>query len=1297
MMNRYLIAFVAAAAVLPAHAQQTQPAAGNVEFRQMFKESARNMSVSDDGSRLVLCFPKHVLVWDIVKGQKIAQVPATDPAAAIIRGDKLIVAAGTAGGLSKFSTKDFSLSFSVETPLADLVHISAPRGAAFAGRVLVSGRNGLCLVDIESKSSTVLCKPPAGWVGAAGHFSTDGATVHYGDMLYRIVSEKDGPRLLSLCRLPARMSEPNYASLLSLGIDSVHQPYSYKPVAEGLGLMLIPDAASPVFYCLTQDRLDCRLLETTVPLAGSRKVAKMDIRMSRHTKAASLRPAALGSYLAAQQGAAAVSVEGEVYIFVRAENGVWQARTAEFDLSPATQAASAPAFAPVNLAAPVRQMEMSEDGKYLFAALGIAREIAVLDVATGKAVRLLSSQNPIALMCRGNKLFVGNDTDGTVTVFSLDTWTARGKLAVGDYPIIDFSAPGGKHFQGKLLATDGSNTYLVDTTANRSQLLKGAGPWNYTGNTINDRDAGEVLKELGGKPVPPPNPGSHFGWRYRRQYHGGAQSRPDSAGSAMSEQHGPWATAQDVTASLTHELYNDNVTTCRPEDGWVFNRLGVARTVLCDGGPSLQDKGMTDMALAATIEGATYIYAVDKLYHRLYRLEMPPPPAGVSRGEFPHRIEVGRPVRHALLDAPTEPSKYTLVRGPQGIRLAPDGTLDWTPTGKDVGSHNVKLRVQSGEDMSFIRFRVEVFPQGDRGLLGDAILVSSRDAAVSLAPDYRAMLVLDKMDLKVIGPDGRGLISSFHLDRQYDGVWQRQGGYLACRQGKLYLLDQMLKEKKEIAVPGQVLQVEPSPRQPCTYVLASSNEKDAANGKQLFVLDETRSELKPIRQAFADRIAMDPKGQFLFATFDNSQTKGYLIDRWGGVWTVRNARHVLVAYSMQGAILKPHKAVQINDIPQDILVSADGQHIAFRMSTESWLADRAMKLAEKPLSVKAAHMHPSLPLVLAVVDGSLRITDFSAKDATAKLDISRLEDGESVLRATFCPDGRFVLAVTSANAGGRAITRLRSLPLNLSEAELASLPKTPGPPEKAPPPSGTTTLPAFEDPAVAAAPATAPAFVTEAVDIKEIESFSLKRPTKELTAKEIGRAYMDSVAVIRCGNGSGTGFVIGSSGYILTCDHVLGAKGDVKIGLRSGANDLEWASARTIARDAANDLALLKVSVKQKLTPVPLAAGKPDQGEEVTVIGHPGLGTRTLDYTLTSGIVSKADYRVEKLSFIQTTATINPGNSGGPMFDQKGCLLGVVVLKNTEQEKTSFAIGPERIRAFLQWCAKGPASAPAGK
>ncbi len=100
---------------------------------------------------------------------------------------------------------------------------------------------------------------------------------------------------------------------------------------------------------------------------------------------------------------------------------------------------------------------------------------------------------------------------------------------------------------------------------------------------------------------------------------------------------------------------------------------------------------------------------------------------------------------------------------------------------------------------------------------------------------------------------------------------------------------------------------------------------------------------------------------------------------------------------------------------------------------------------------------------------------------------------------------------------------------------------------------------------------------------------------------------------------------------------------------------------KVVGRDQRTDLAVIKISVKEKLPVVALGdSEKVRVGEWVAAIGSP-FG---LQETITSGIVSAVRQSLpiegrEYADLIQTDAAINRGNSGGPLCNMKGEVIGI--------------------------------------
>ncbi|MFN7529323.1 MAG: HhoA/HhoB/HtrA family serine endopeptidase [Dolichospermum sp.] len=144
----------------------------------------------------------------------------------------------------------------------------------------------------------------------------------------------------------------------------------------------------------------------------------------------------------------------------------------------------------------------------------------------------------------------------------------------------------------------------------------------------------------------------------------------------------------------------------------------------------------------------------------------------------------------------------------------------------------------------------------------------------------------------------------------------------------------------------------------------------------------------------------------------------------------------------------------------------------------------------------------------------------------------------------------------------------------------------------------------------------------------------------------------------RVERGSGSGFIINSSGQILTNSHVVDGADLVTVTLKDGRTF----KGKVLGEDAVTDVAVIQIDANKLPT---LALGKSDTlqpGEAVIAIGNP-LG---LNNTVTSGIISATDRSSsdigasdKRVDYLQTDAAINPGNSGGPLLNARGEVIGM--------------------------------------
>jgi len=161
--------------------------------------------------------------------------------------------------------------------------------------------------------------------------------------------------------------------------------------------------------------------------------------------------------------------------------------------------------------------------------------------------------------------------------------------------------------------------------------------------------------------------------------------------------------------------------------------------------------------------------------------------------------------------------------------------------------------------------------------------------------------------------------------------------------------------------------------------------------------------------------------------------------------------------------------------------------------------------------------------------------------------------------------------------------------------------------------------------------------------------------------------------------GGGSGFIVSKDGLIVTNKHVVS---DQEAEYTVMTNDEKRHSAKVMAIDPTNDVAILKIEAGNSLPILELAdSGNLKIGQTVIAIGN-SLGE--FRNTVSKGIISGLKRNVtagngfgqaETLSeVIQTDAAINPGNSGGPLLNVSGQVIGVNVAMAQGAENIGFAL-----------------------
>jgi len=188
------------------------------------------------------------------------------------------------------------------------------------------------------------------------------------------------------------------------------------------------------------------------------------------------------------------------------------------------------------------------------------------------------------------------------------------------------------------------------------------------------------------------------------------------------------------------------------------------------------------------------------------------------------------------------------------------------------------------------------------------------------------------------------------------------------------------------------------------------------------------------------------------------------------------------------------------------------------------------------------------------------------------------------------------------------------------------------------------------------------------IEEKEFRDPSSVEPTKDTVIRETSRNPIEYVTnctfTIKGPKRTGSGFLISSGGYALTCKHVVE---DVS-NLVALMNDQQEAQLNVLFMSSKYDLALVQVMMPRKMPYLTIRDAQGlAPGDRLFAVG----ASAGLHSTVTDGVFTGfRTIDTAKGNFIQFSAPLNPGNSGGPLVDENGMVVGVVSLKFLSQQGT---------------------------
>ncbi len=665
---------------------------------------------------------------------------------------------------------------------------------------------------------------------------------------------------------------------------------------------------------------------------------------------------------------------------------------------------------------------------------------------------------------------------------------------------------------------------------------------------------------------------------------------------------------------------------------------------------------------------------------------------------FPSRIVAGQLFQFQL--TVSKEMSVALMSQLPGVSLTPEGDFRWTPSADQVGVHELKIRVKQGGEVTFVRPKLEVVDQDLAASVGGDLAKLDKVAKVDLVVDRFAisnsydreqMLLLQGNSLRILADDGITVTEIRTLPNSYEFIEERADVYLGVVRGgnpALQIIDKRkMKVRREIPLATDELQVLEvtdlaiSPTSAKSFV-AIKHAMELPRYTVLTVDEATGRVQAP--GILGTWVEVSPDGKRLYTGYKDLYERGssfHINPDWRLI-EIPEYGHVdlLLSWNIGSRIRLREVVRQAGGNGKGIRMSADGQRLTYlsfvgtpmhSKNLKGWRTDSlsapgvVYETKDRAVTTELA-FHPLLPIV--AVPGSGSAVLFHRETGKLLENKLLLREGGlgdvTVEQLFFSPSGRNLVFVCSDPTG----RYLRAVPLKLTLQELAHRAKPQPPTPEVEPKAKTVPRP-------------------------QLEALNPHDAKSTFTARDIGKKYLDAVVSVLTDVTSGTGFFIGSTGYVLTSAHVVDAADSIEVVYNSTPGAEEFAPLRTPAQiiriDPALDVALLKIEPSRDLVHVHFSPDdRVDTGESVTVIGDPGLGDQILNRTMTTGIVSNPQREIEGQRYIQISAAINPGNSGGPLFNEHGCVIGLISLKgNIEGAGFALPVGP--LKTFLQQAVDG--------
>ena len=160
----------------------------------------------------------------------------------------------------------------------------------------------------------------------------------------------------------------------------------------------------------------------------------------------------------------------------------------------------------------------------------------------------------------------------------------------------------------------------------------------------------------------------------------------------------------------------------------------------------------------------------------------------------------------------------------------------------------------------------------------------------------------------------------------------------------------------------------------------------------------------------------------------------------------------------------------------------------------------------------------------------------------------------------------------------------------------------------------------------------------------------------------------------------GAGVIIRADGFIVTNIHTIQGAQRIAIELHDGRR----VGAQVIHFLPKHDLALLKINPPYPLRPIAFEDSNTVQlKDEVINIGSSDLLKETLSAGIVIGLGTSSispEQKQKSVELIEVNINLYKGDSGGPLLNKEGKLIGMIVAKLHNKNRSAFAIPSNKIK-----------------